>query len=210
MAFTDQQLMNQIQLTMIEPPDSGATWPSGLWTQAEVLDYLNQRQNRLLKDTHLQIGIALIPISSGTDVYDLPDDWINTTRVALQTSTTITELGRSDTWEADHGIPDWYNTQGTPKLYFDGGKPITIRIMPRPDITGTLIIHYTPYAATLDGSPEIVTLPDEFAPLLKYGALSDMFGKVGRGHDATRAAYCQQRYTMGIEIARLLLKGWKK
>jgi len=77
MAFTDQQIEQQIQYTVIEPPDLGATWPSGLWTAAEVVDYLNQRQHRFLKDTHLQIGLANIPVTQGTSLYDLPDDWID-------------------------------------------------------------------------------------------------------------------------------------
>ena len=38
MAFlTDAVLLNEIQYDLIEAPDSGATFPSGLWTAAEVL-----------------------------------------------------------------------------------------------------------------------------------------------------------------------------
>lgn len=211
MAFTDQEIMSQIQYTMIEPVDSGATWPSGFWTEAEVLDYLNQRQNRLLKDTHLQIGIALQPAVAGTDIYDLPADWINTITVFwISLTGLVTELGRSDMWEGDHGITSSPGTRGTPKIYFDGGKPITVRVIPPPDTNGILQIHYVPYAAVLDGSPEIFTVPDEFVPLLKYGALSDMWRKVGRAHDPTRAEYCDQRYQMGLEITKLLLGGWQR
>lgn len=207
--FTDQAVMQQIQNVMIEPPDGGATWPSGLWGQAEVVSYLNQRQNKFLKDTHFQFGIADIPATSGVQIYDLPDDWINSIRVLwIDGAGNVKELTRSDTWEADHGMVNWSDTPGTPELFFDGGKPITLRVMPAPDQDGTLQIHYVPYAALLTGGGELMTLPDEFVPAVKYGALADMFTKVARAQDP-RAKYCAQRFNMGVEVARLLVMGWK-
>lgn len=209
MAFTDQQIMTQIQNVVIEPPDGGVTWPSGLWSANEVISYLDQRQNRFLKDTHFQFGIANITATQGQELYDLPDDWINTIRVLwIAPDGTTTELPRSDVWEADYGIPTWSYVQGTPKIFYDGGKPITIRIMPIPDTNGTLQVHYVPYAALLTGAGEIFTLPDEFVPPVKYGALADMFTKVGRANDPVRAEYCDKRYQLGIEIARLLVGGF--
>lgn len=209
MAFTDQELMQQIQNTVIEPPDLGQTWPSGLWTMAEVAQYLDQRQNMFLKDTHFQFGIANITATSGTGLYDLPDDWINTIRVLwIRGNGTSKELTPSDTWEADNGIPTWSYVNAEPLLYFDGGKPITILLMPTPNANGTVQIQYVSYAAVLDGSGEIITLPDEFAHSLKYGALSDMLTKVGRGQDV-RAEYCEQRFQLSMEVARLLVEGFK-
>jgi hypothetical protein len=193
---------------MIEPPDGGQTWPSGLWSLAEVVNYLNQRQNLFLKYTQLQFGMANIPAVNGTATYDLPDDWITTVRVvwvALDGSTR--ELGKSDYWEADNGIPSWTQTDGTPLLYYDGGKPITITVMPAPDADGTIFIEYVPYAALLDGTGEIMTLPDEFVPSIKYGVMADMLTKVARSQDP-RADYCNQRFQLGIELARLLVGGF--
>ena len=177
----------------------------------EVVSYLNQRQNQFLKDTHCQFGIANIPATQGVSKYDLPDDWINTIRVLWISEDGITkELPRSDTWEADHGIPSWTYEEGTPLIFDDGGtKPISIEIMPTPDADGIIQIHYVPYAALLDGTGELMTLPDEFIPSVKYGTISDMLNKVGRGSDAPRAKYCEQRYQLGCEIARLLVEGFK-
>lgn len=210
MSVTDQQVMNEIQLTMIEPPDNGATWPSGLWTQDEVIGYMNQRQNRFLKDTLVQIGIANITTQIGVGTYDLPDDWINTVRVLMiRSDNTTKELARSDTWEADHGIPTWSYVVDEPKLYYDGGTPLTVRLMPIPEAVYTLQIHYTPLGAVLDGTGELLTLPDEMIPTIKYGALADMFSKVGRANDANRAKYCEDRFMLGVEITRMLLGGFK-
>lgn len=212
--YTDQALLQQIQYTVIEPPDGGVTWPSGLWTREEVLNYLNQRQNRFLKETHLQFGIALIQGVVGTIYYDLPWDWIATVRVLwINDEGETSALMRSDTWEADNGIPTWSYVKGLPKIYYDGGAPISLAIMPPPDGTppvtpGTIQIHYVPTAVDLTGDGEILTIPNEFVPSVKYGGLADMLMKVGRAQDP-RAQYCSQRYQLGVEIARLLVKGFK-
>lgn len=210
MAFTDTDILQQIQYVVIETPDGGVTWDSGLWTHDEVTEYLDQRQNMFLKDTHFQFGIALIDGIAGTGIYDLPDDWINTIRVLwIAQDGTTKELPRSDTWEADNGIPTWSYVNGVPLIFYDGGKPITLRIMPTPAANGTIQVHYVPYSALLTGDGELMTLPGEFVPPIKYGALSDMFSKVGRAQDPIRAQYCEQRYQLGLEVARLLVEGYK-
>lgn len=211
MPFTDQQVFNQIQYTVIEPPDNGATWPSGLWTADEVIRYTNQRQNRFLKDTHLQIGIADIAATTNVIQYALPDDWINTVRVMwVAQSGAIKELTRSDVWEADNGIPTWTQTAGVPLIYMDSNSPpLTIKIAPKPSQNGVIRLHYVPYSPAIDGTGERIVLPSEYVPALKYGILADMFSKVGRANDPARADYCTQRYQLGIELSRMLLKGWK-
>lgn len=207
--FTDRAIMEQIQYAVIEPPDDGQTWPSGLWSMAEVAEYLDQRQNKFLKDTHAQFGIANIPVTANYNEYNLPGDWISTIRVLwIDEDDNMVELPRSDTWEADNGIPTWSYVAGTPKIFYDGGRPITIRLMPIPDTAGTLQVHYVPYSALIDGSGETFTLPSEFVPFVRYGAIADMLSKVGRAQDQSRAEYCAKRYQMGVEIARLLLRGF--
>lgn len=211
MSFNDQGVMNAIQYSMLEPPDGGQTWPSGLWTGAEVVGYLNQRQSTFLKNTHLQVGLANINVSQGVGEYSLPADWMNTVRVLWVPPTgTRYELTPSSVWEADHGIPTWGLVQGKPKIYFTENLPtLTIDIAPIPSTAGTMIIYYVPQPVELGGSGEIFTVPDEFVPSVKYGAMSDMLSKMGRAHDPSRASYCMQRYVLGQEIASMLLKGWK-
>ena len=210
MAFTDQAIMEQIQNVMIETPDGGQTWGSGLWSMDEVVSYMNQRQLQFLKNTQLQFGISLIAATQGVSTYDLPDDWITTVRVLfIYPDGSTIELANSDTWEADNGIPDWSYEEGQPKLYYDGGKPASLEIMPLPDDDGTIQIHYVPYSALLTGDGEIFTVPDEFVVPIKYGVLSDMLTKVARAQDPSRAKYCADRYQMGIEFARLLVGGFQ-
>lgn len=46
-------------------------------------------------------------------------------------------------------------------------------------------------------------VPDDFAWVVKWGALADLLGKDGPAADQPRAAYCEQRWREGVELARL-------
>ena len=51
----DRDLLSELQLTLIEPPDGGDTWPSLIWDRSEVLDALNAGVRALARDTHLDV-----------------------------------------------------------------------------------------------------------------------------------------------------------
>ena len=209
--MTDTEILNQLQDALMEPRNDGATWPSGLWTVSEVLANLNERQNRFLKSTQLQVGLADLTVTAGVGRYALPDDWLTTVDVYWRTSTgTLTALDRADSFEADHGLPTWGFTRGTPILYMDEDSPLLqIQIAPIPDVDGRLLLLYIPQAAPLDGSQELFTVPNEYVHAVgKYGTLADLFGKDGRGANPEKAAYCEGRYRLAEEMARILLNGW--
>lgn len=206
MAFTESQVYNQIQYHVLEPPDSGATWPSALWTLEEITRYMNQRQDRLLRLTHLQVGLADITVTAGDNLYDLHDDLIRVIRVLwYPASGGSYELTDGDSWEADHGIPDWTTNDNPPKLYYVE-PTLNIRIVPLPNEGGTLQVFYVPIGAQFDGTGEVFTVPDEFVPTVKYGVMADMLSKVGRAMDP-RAEYCRQRFALGVQVANMLLAG---
>jgi hypothetical protein len=207
----DQDFLEQLQYTMIEPPDGGSSWPSDLWSRDEVLDYASERQDRFIKNTHQRLATTSIAVVAGTYEYALPSNWIATSRVYWQPTTGQKKaLVKSDGWEADHGIGNW-KTQGIPKLYTDvDPATLTLRIMPVPSVPGTLEVLYVANCTAVTGDGLTLDLPDDFLPNIKYGVLSDMFSKVGRANDPIRAEYCQQRFDLGIEIVNILLKGYKK
>ena len=204
--------MEEIQYSMIEPPDGGQTWPSGLWDVIEVSGYLTQRQNRFLKDTHLQVGIADIPGQVGNSRYDLPTDWIATVRVVwVPDAGSIRPLGRADMFQADHGYPTWGYIDGTPSLYTDADVPtLTLQIAPAPNAPGKFQIMYVPMAPALDGSGDCLTIQPEFHAALKYGVMADMLTKTSQANDPSRAQYCEDRFQLGMEIAEMLLNGFTK
>lgn len=215
MPRTDQQILTVLQYAAMESPDLGATWPSGLWTREEVLAYLNERQNRFLKATLIQLGVTqtdnLNPIPARQSIIPLPPDWIATVSVYWTGSDgTTRELVRADSFEADHGDPLWTTTAGTPLFYLDYAQPtLQLRIGPIPDQPGLINLLYVPMAEALTGDGDVnAQLPDEFVDAaLKYGPLADMFTKDGRGKNPEKAAYCEDRFHLGIEAAAIILAG---
>ncbi len=211
MSTTDQQMMERIQYVVQEPPDLGATWPSGLWTQAEVLDYLNERQSRFLKSTLLQVGIANTPMLAGVPRVNLPSDWIATVDCTwFGQDGTVQNLHRSDSFEIDHADPTWETTRQTPLVYMDYETPtLMLQVGPLPLVGGILEVLYVPQGAVLDGTGELLTIQDTFVDAAaKYGALADMFAKDGRGKSPERATYCESRVQLGVEAAEIILRGW--
>ncbi len=126
MSVLDTDLLTALQYATLNPPDDGATWLDGLWTPAEVLAYLNERQNRLLRETLLLVGQAApIAVATGVSQVTLPDDWMRTVRLIWRGTDGITRaLFRSDSFAADAAVPTWETTPDTPLVYLDQEKRI--------------------------------------------------------------------------------------
>lgn len=205
--------MSEIQASLLEPTiDGGVTWTSGMWTAAEVIQYINQRQDRFLKESELLTAWTTITVTAAQLRPALPTDWVATVRVSwLGTGgATYVNLPRSDSWAADHGLPTWASTTATrPTVYMDSETPtLALQLAPAPTGSGTLSLYYISVGNTLDGTGEIFNTPDEFIPYLKYGVMADMLTKLGRVQDAGRAAYCEQRFAEGVELAKSWITGY--
>lgn len=212
MAITDQQVLSEIQLHLQETPaDFGVTWYSGQWTAAEVLNYLNYRQYRFLKETYILLKRATVSVLPNTTRQNLPTDWVCTQRCVWQANDgSFVEIPRGDGWEADHALVDWPYNQGTrPQIYTDGEVPtLQIETIPASNQPGAIGLLYAYQPTLLTGAGTNFTVPDEFVPAIKWGTISDMLAKVGRAHDPERAAYCEQRFNEGVQAAQIMLNGW--
>ncbi len=212
MSTQDQVLLSEIQYAVVEPPDGGASWPSGLWRRDEVLAALNHSQDKFLKETLSLLKVTtLTGIAVGQHRVTLPTGWLRTMTVVWQgTSGLVKELQRSDAFEADHLIPTWQLTNGTPQIYMEDDSPSTleVQIAPGPDETGTIELLFLPQGTELAGNGQSLFVPDEWRDGVKYGALGTMLNKDGRGRDPARAGYCDQRVQLMVTAAKLILEGW--
>lgn len=209
MAVTDTDQLTELGLVLHEDP---ALWANQLWTLPEVLGYLNQRQYRFLKETALLASWTTIPWIPGQPQMDLPPDWIVTIAAAWKDALTgISKvLPASDQFELDHLSRAAALTPGVkPQGYRDSDtQTLSIAVGPAPANPGALELLYVALSDVLDGSGVLFTVPDEWVPYIKYGALADMLGKDGRGQDLLRSRYAEQRFAEGIALARALLEGF--
>lgn len=208
---TDQTLLNELQYAATETPNLGASWPSGLWTPDELSGYLNQRQRRLLYETGcICTRSGPIPTTQNVQRYNLPTDWIQTRRVVwTDANHTPHPLLRAAVWYLDYGLTSWEAIMSpVPLVFLDDVTPtLEMLIAPAASDDGILNLLYVQLGATLGHSGASLTIPDDLVPILKWGVLADLFGKVGRAHDPTRAQYAEDRFSLGIELVGGLLWG---
>lgn len=208
--MTDQEVLTQIQYNLVEPPDGGQSWLSGLWTRDEVLAALNTRARQFLRDTQAVTKFTQIAVTLGTDPIVLPDDWIATLAANWRLLTgERTTLTTGDVFEADLAAPTWSSTGGSPLLLLDDqSDTLTCRLAPVPDVDGVLELLYVALPVTATGANVDLEIPDELLDQMRYGTLADLLGKVGRGNDPMRADYCQERFELGEMLTEMILRGW--
>lgn len=215
MAIADRTILEELQRVTIEAAgDGGVSWPSGMWTMAEVLGYLNQRQNRWLGATSLLWTHALTPVVANQARQAAPSNWTATIFMAFcDLNGCFRELPKVDTHELDLRYVGWPLTSSDrPYGYYETeGETLSTYLAPIPSAAITqLEWYYVALGAALTQTPSITfTVPDEFVPTIKYGALADMFSKVGPAANPILAAACEERWTEGLEMGKLMAtEGW--
>ena len=235
MSVLDTELINSAIYRLLENgnADANLTLLSDMFTMTEIIDALNQRQQKFLLDTGIIGTRTTIAATQGISQYDLPVDNIMPRRLTWITSgsgsgtgygiggygeggygvggtvagATITALTRVDSWELDNGQPDWSSDDSTPIAWYDntlGQQKVGIT---RPNQNGTIGLLYIQLATTLTGLGIAMTIPDDWTPYVLWGALADLLNHDGPAYDPVRGKYSEQRYQEGIELARLVLKG---
>lgn len=208
--MTDQDLLTDLQLAVLEPPDGGQSWPSEAWTRDEVLGNLNASIWSLLRDTHLVITRAEIVVLANATSVALPTDWIATAEAVWRSAANVrTPLGPVDAFEGDCALPSWETTPGTPIGLVDLDlSTLTARLIPTPITNGTVELLYVARPATVAGAGTTLGVPDDYLSGVKYQTLGQMLRKVGRLTDPERAAYCEGRYRLTVTVAEIILGGW--
>lgn len=210
MAFTDQELLAEIQRLMIEPTvDAGLTWTSGLWTLDEVLGYANQRQQRFLAETCLTGGWFQMACLA-QEIQTLDEELVFLQHAIYEDGNpgVCTPLLPMSRFSADLADPGWTGqTLTAPRGYLVGQTGTrALSLVPPPTGAGLLHLFGVVLAEVLDRSGISLNIPDEWEPYLRYGILSDMLLKQGEAYDEPRGKYCQQRWQEGIESAKAVLE----
>lgn len=210
---TDQQLLNEVQYHVIEDPNNGYSMITEIWTIEEVINYLNDRIRRFVSETKIALVHNTMPSIVDERLYNLDtmeDDLFDLNRVAWIDSAGYSyELQRRDKMSFDLLTPNWVGTSGTPMGYSIVTEPqLTIQVIPAPNDVGTLDFLYTAVTTAVSNTGVTIPLPSDFCPAVKWGVLADMLKKDGPAHDMPRSSYCEMRFSEGVELAKILLRGF--
>lgn len=205
--ITDRVLVAEMQYHTLEPATPTAWSGTEMFTLAEFTAALQRRRDQFLVETGCFLTRATQAVSGSPPAsrQSLPATTIDVRRVVWYDATpTYTHLWREDEWALTSYTATWDSTTATPYAYsLTSPPPLTIELAPSPSAAGNLEIFSVRTGATLNpATPVKVGIPDDFCWIVKWGALADLLSKDGPARDPARAAYCEQRYRQGVELAR--------
>lgn len=208
----DTEVLGNVQTSLLEPNNGGASFQSGIWTQAQAVAALTNRQRKFLSETGITIMVAYQTGEADKRRYDLPDNIIDIRRVAWANQTdpsAYVELPRADGWELDHGRTNWPTSSATsPEVYVESHTPsLVIEVVPAPNDLGEIELTASADGVAPTGTGMPLSVPDDFTPYLAWGVRADLLSAEYEGNDPVRAAHCEERFAEGIELARILVSG---
>lgn len=209
---TDQQVLTEIANHLLETP---INYTSGAWqgtTQFNATQFYNALQNRIWRfmgDSGVYLQWMAQYLGSGSPVFSsrLYGYVLDVRRAGWVDSTsTYRILNRLDLWSVRSYTTNGLSPTPYPKYYsFDPNTQPSINWYPPANSPGYFDLLYVPSGPTLTG-PTTATLltgcPDDFCWAIKYGAMADLLGQDAEVRDPERAAYCESRYQMGVELAK--------
>jgi len=215
--LTDQNLHNEIQYHLLETPNSGSSYGSGLYTSAEVQARINLRLNELSKRTGFNATRSTaISSTANVQTQSVPADFMDMIRVSFADTNGVKHvIPRGSTTEANKLIQDIVGSDAAvdvPYIYTtDTGDGVPgIVLYPPPSASRTLDYIYLQRPTALNSTPNgtALGLPKDLCPFVKYGALADLFNKTGEAYDPERAGLCQQLFELGVQLVQSYTYGF--
>lgn len=207
---TDRDTVTLIQYHLLETPTDGSVWSgTDQFTLTDVTNALNRRRDQFLVETGTVLSrftsVIIVPV---TGRVSLDDDVMDVMRMAWIDGPTgdYSQLYREDEWSISTANQTWFQNPATPATYsVSVTPPLSLQLSPPPIAGGTLDIVATRAGTTLNpaAANTVLGVPDDFAWVIKWGALADLLGQDGQGTDPLRTAYCEQRWQEGISAAKL-------
>jgi hypothetical protein len=206
--------LSDAQRLLIEPPNGGISWPSQLWSPAEVLRYLNENNRRFFLDTGAVIlrDISVVVFPS-IQLHTIPDRVMVLYSVAFfeQDLDTAYALCRSDRQAADLAGDSWATNSGAPfplAYSMEEFPSQQLALIPPSNLPGVLELLFVPRPGDLLQTGAF-TLPDELAEAPFWGMIADMLETlVGGSESPEKSQYARLRQAELIAATQLLIQGW--
>jgi hypothetical protein len=203
---TDAELVYLMEYHLIEPP--AIPWTgTAMFSLADLTQALERRRNQFLADSGMVVTRAVAPIAPPPDGrMPLVDTVIDVRRVGWKDAAGLTTpLWRTDEWAANSLQPGWAASPGRPRGYSVlAPPPLTLQLIPPPNDVGSIDLLGVHAGVALDPTVGVLLgIPDNFAWVVKWGALAELLAIEGEAKDKSRMVYCEQRYQDGVELARV-------
>lgn len=201
---TDVNLYTEIEYHFLEPP-TGATWTgSAQFTINDLLGAVQRRRDQLLFDSGCHLQRSTQAASTSFVDTELDETVIDVRRMAWLPATTYPNkpLWLDDRWAQSNFQPRTVGTVGVPSTWRRSTEPpLIVSVNKIPPVAGTYeFITVNSGAVLSTSSPTVLTVPNDFAWVIKYGAMADLLSRESVARDPMRAEYCQRRYQQGMAL----------
>jgi len=200
----DTDLYTILQLHLLEP----TTWNpyvggSLQFSADDFLEAVQRRRDEILSVTACRMTLRLVPAVAGR--IQLADTVIDVRRMAYLPNAVFSQLN-SIVWPEDAWAEQSFNrnytiaSAGTPFAYLLSTQPpISFDVDVPPAYGGNYeLLTVEAGAALTIPTPTLLSIPDDWTPVIKWGALADLLSRESNAKDLPRAAFCEQQYRMGL------------
>ncbi len=204
----DQDLVKIIQAHLLEPV-TGNSWTG---TEMFTLDDLTKAIERRRDQFIVESGCVVTRSTQATaappvDRVGFSESIMDVRRVAwIDAGGVYKQLWRDDEFNMSSFSVGWNLAPAVPRVFSVAAAPIlSLQLSPPAAAGGSLELLTVNSPALLDPTVGVfLNIPDDFAWVVKWGALADLLGKNGQAYDPKRAQYAEQRYQQGVEMARTM------
>lgn len=203
---TDKDISKLIQYHLLEP-STGSTWTgSEQFTITDVAESLERRRDLLLSETGAVVTHATQVCPPNSGLVTFANTTMQLRRLAWTggISAVTWPILPEDINSQRNYSTSLLNTQGIPLTYSTfSTQPLQALIAPPTNEPGTLDILSINAGTDLDCSGIVLGVPDDMSWIVKWGALADMLGKEGPAQDLSRSYFCERRWRLGMELAKV-------
>jgi hypothetical protein len=122
MAITVEDFLTRVAYDLHEEDN---TFPSGLWTQAEVIQYIEHAERDFYRQTGIIKVDVTVPVGAGTQIlFTKPSNMMDIERISFNKK----RLRRVTTWDLQREDPRWrVNPNGKTKYYHEDHLPSVLQ-----------------------------------------------------------------------------------
>lgn len=203
--LTDVALYTEMQFHLLEPA-TGGVW--GGTSQFSIADF--QLALQRCRDEAIQVANCNLvkekPAATrpGDREIQLDDTILDVARVRwMPVEGAPVTLSRNDATGLNFYQPAYLQAApGTPTQYVLSTEvPLTVSFDTAPAYPGTYeLLALEAGQPFTPPTPTLLNVPDDFAWVLKFGALADVLSRESEATDEPRATYCRKRYSDGLKL----------
>ena len=206
---TDNTLLQQIELSLLEPPTAAypLVWSgSNQFNLDVILEALRRRRDETLGVTGCTLTRTLLT-AQFVARQALPDNVIDIRRVAwipdVPSVFSVAVLRQADYFSKQAYNPGYtVANQQPPRSWMKSAQPpLAFDVDYIPPVSGQyecLTVNAGPPLSST--KPTLLGVPDDWAWVIKWGALADLLGRESNAKDSQRADYAMRRFEQGLAL----------